>query len=199
MEQENLWLDPIPPKLRDSAAAALDDGDLIGFFIKASNEHSLSLVYKNMFVLQERGLYEKALLHAFIATRTNNHGWPLDVIRFLFDIADRDRLFEAGDPLPGPGPFTLYRGVAGRGRARRVRGFSWTASLDKAWWFAERFAVDAAVFQVTVSIVDVLAYSNEREEQEFLVSLPDSVKPVRIKEKEKKNGRNSTRKSQRQW
>ena len=191
-ENETLWLEPIPPELRDRAVAALDEGDAIGFLIKASNEWGLNLVYMNQGVLLKRGIYESALLSAFIDTRTSNHGWPLNTLRLLFEIADRDRLRAAGDPLPGAGPFTIFRGVAGRGRARRVRGFSWTASREKAEWFAERFAkelpelsVDPAVFQVTVGVDDVLAYSNERKEQEFIVLLPDSAKPVRVRGKPK--------------
>ncbi len=181
-ENETLLLEPIRPKFRYKAIAALEEGNSTGFLIGASNEDSLSLVYKNIFLLRDRGLYEKTLLDAFIATRTNNHGCRLDTLRLLFDIADRDRLLAAGDPLPGPGPFTIFRGVAGKGRARRVRGLSWTGSLEKAQWFARRlYLPDPAVFQVTVSIEDVLAYSNEREEQEFIVLLPDSAKPVRLK------------------
>jgi hypothetical protein len=67
-----------------------------------------------------------------------------------------------------------------------VRGWSWTASLDVARFFAQRFArdlndrfPDPAVFRVTVTESDVLAYDNGRNEQEFLVLLPRNVFPQR--------------------
>jgi len=181
-ENETLWLDPIPSKFRDKAIAALEEGNSIGFLLPASNEYHLDLVYRNQGALLKRGIYEPALLDALIDTRVNNHRWPMDDLRFMFERANRDRLLSAGDPLPGPGPFTIFRGVAGKGRARRVRGLSWTGSQEKAQWFARRlYLPDPAVFQVTVGIEDVLAYSNEREEQEFIVLLPDSAKPVRLK------------------
>lgn len=105
----------------------------------------------------------------------------------MFALADRDLLLSAGDPLPGPGPFTIFRGVSGRTQARRIRGLSWTGSLERAQWFADRgeyFGLaDPAVFQVTIDADSVLAYSDERNEQEFIVMLPDSAKPVRVKDK----------------
>ncbi len=96
-QNETLWLEPIPPELRDRSVAALDEGDAIGFLIKASNEWGLNLVYMNQGVLLKRGIYEIALLSAFINTRTSNHGWPLNTLRLLFEIADRDRLRAAGE------------------------------------------------------------------------------------------------------
>ena len=181
-----LRLDLIHPKLRKKAVTSLDEGDPDGFLICArnGNQDHLNIVWQNRDELQRRDLYEKTLLSAFIATRTNNHQCALDTLNLLFEIADRERLLAAGDPLPGPGPFTLYRGVAGRTRARRIRGLSWTGSLERAKWFAERGEnlglADPAVFKVTVNADAVLAYSNERNEQEFIVLLPESARPVRV-------------------
>src|SRR6266511_1909234 len=121
----------IAPALRGMAAEAIAAGDVTGFLCRADNMRGLDLVTDNLRVLKSRGIYEEALLHAFSMPRTNNASFPLDYLRALFlHLADRDRLRAAGDPLPGPGPFTLYRGVSGRGAARRIRGLSWTADLD---------------------------------------------------------------------
>ena len=178
----DLWLDPIPPELHEHARTAIDRGDAIGFLRTASNENGLNLVVANGDVLRERGLYERALLHALTATRVNNHGMSIDLLRMLFNWADKAKLRACGDPLPGPGPFTVYRGVAGRGSARRIPGLSWTGSPTKAAWFAERLLLpDPAVFTVTVDADAVLAYSNARREDEYVVMLPDSVRPRRVK------------------
>jgi hypothetical protein len=116
---QQLWLDPIPESLRAKAVEALECRDYIGFLFKADNLASLALVYYNASAIQKLGIYEAALLHAFVGTRTNNHRWPLRDLKAMFDRADRERLRAAGSPLPSPGPFTLYRGVAGRGPGRR--------------------------------------------------------------------------------
>jgi hypothetical protein len=180
----NLWLDPIPSALQEQAVEALEAGDALGFLCLASNEYSLDLVFGNLTALRERGIYEQALAHAFIATRTNNRRWSTASLQCLFSFSDRSRLLAAGDPLPGNGPFTVYRGVAGRGSGRRVRGFSWTASHEKARWFAARSAwfglPDPGVFRVTVEQRDVLFYSNQRNEQEYIILLPEKAKPVLV-------------------
>jgi hypothetical protein len=176
-----LWLDPIPDTLRAGAVRDLERGDYLGFLLKAGNTFSLALVYSNFGTLKELGIYEAALLHAFTATRTNNRCWPMRELKAMFDLADRNRLRVAGSPFPAPGPYTLYRGVAGHGGARRIRSFSWTSSFERAAWFARRFdhLQDPAVYCVTVSEEAVLAYINDRSEQEFIVSLLPLAKPVR--------------------
>lgn len=177
----NLWLDPIPEELRPDAIEAFEAGEMpLGL---ASNMESLVLVYMNAKALLDRGMYERALLDAFIAARTNNHHFPVNMLQWLFSRADRARLLAAGDPLPDGETFTLYRGVAGRGPARRVRGFSWTSSPERAQWFANRAGGwglhDPAVYTVTVERSDVYAYSNERKESEFIVLLERENKPRR--------------------
>jgi hypothetical protein len=129
--------------------------------------------------------YEVALLEAYIGRRTNYAKWSLADLQSCFTIADRGRLRDAGDPLPGSGPFTLYRGVAGHGRMRRLRGLSWTSSLERAAWFATRFPhlPDPAVVTVTVNAVKVAAYLDKpvgRGEQEFLVLLSSDDRLHRV-------------------
>jgi hypothetical protein len=96
-------------------------------------------------------------------------------------LADRAKFLAAGDELPGPGPFTVYRGVAGCGKARRIRGLSWTLSLQRAAWFANRFRLaDPAVYRLTADDAQVLAYLNTRyRNEEELLILVGETKPVR--------------------
>lgn len=178
------WLDPIPERLRGDAVRYLDEG-AVGRFLACANKPAwVALVAMNRDEFARRGLYEAALFAALTRRRLNARHVPLDVLRALVTGADRERLRQvAGEPLPGPGPFTVYRGVAGRGADRRVRGLNWTGSLDRARWFAERFAKlgDPAVYRVTVPESAVLAYSNARAEEEFLVLLPATVRPARLR------------------
>ena len=169
------WLDPIPVALRDMAVECLNRGDVDGFLFKASNEYSLELVFCNTPLLWKLGLYETALLAAFDDTRTNNSCYRLRELRGLFEQADPARLRALGDPLPSPGPFTLYRGVAGRGSRRMVAGLSWTSSLGCACWFARRlhrYLTDPAVYTITITDDLISAHLNRRNEGEFIVLDP---------------------------
>jgi hypothetical protein len=88
-----------------------------------------------------------------------------------------------------PGRSLWYRGVAGRGRDRRVRGLSWTGSIELASGFAQDHArrlewctfPDPGVYRITIAENAVLAYTNQDEEQEFVVMLPATVKPERVR------------------
>jgi hypothetical protein len=182
LNRQDLCLDDIQQDLREKARESFERGEVEKLLWYTSNEYGLDLIRKNIGALRDRGLYERALLHAYIGTRTNYRHWSPTVLRFLFELADRGRLLQCGDTLPGLGPFTVYRGVSGRGRARRVRGISWTDSIERARWFAGRFAPlrDPAVFRTVVSACDVLAYTNARNEGEFLILLPASNKPTRV-------------------
>ena len=179
-----LDLDHVPPGLHAHAREAIAEGDGGRFAGLAPGRDALALVADNAAVLRRRGAYEAALLAAFTRTRTNTAGWSLRDLGRLFGTADRARLRAAGDPLPGPGPFPLHRGVAGVGRARRPRGYSWTGSLDVACWFATRRDLPApAVFTATVPEGDVLAYVDGRGEQEY-VCRPDVARRLAIDEAE---------------
>ena len=157
------------------ALEALDAGDALGFMTLVDNQYGLQLVNMNRGALTSRGIYEAALVHALTGCRTNNHqAYPL--IRRLLNYADKARLRAAGDPIPTPGPFTLYRGVAGKGAARCIRGYSWTADPERAQWFADRSGplglADPAVMRAIVPTRHILFCSNERSESEFFLDLP---------------------------
>lgn len=177
-----LWLEPIYEKWRQEAAEQLLAGDWDGCAVLMSDIRRLGFVYRNRAVLQGLGLYEKALVEAYVWISANYSGWPLETLEMMFAWADPQRLRAAGNPLPGVGPFTVYRGVAGHGRGRRVRGLSWTGLPEVAWRFAKRFKslANPAVYRTVVQDKDVLAYTNDRKEQEFIILPSKKMKPVRI-------------------
>lgn len=178
-EAVELWLDPIPADLRPKAMASFEAGDYEGFLFLASNVYSVALVFRNASGLQDRGIYEAALLYALSATRTNNRHYTMSGLRFLLEIADPARLRAAGDPLPPGTQFEVFRGVAGRGRNRRVRGISWTLDIGKAEWFATRYELpNQAIYTGLVSESHILAYTNARDESEIIV-LPENVRHIR--------------------
>lgn len=151
--------------------------DPMGCLVTMSNMQYLRFLFEHMEALKEKGFYEEVLLEALIAPSTNLSAVPLYFLKSFLEWADKEKMRGLGDPLPSNGPFTLYRGVAGKGAARRKRGISWTASLEKAKWFANRFNLEKPmVYQTTVSIEHVYAYSNARNEQEFICLIPENQK-----------------------
>lgn len=182
----HLDLSAVDTPFIDDALIAWRDGDIRGILCFMSNTRGLAFVLNNIRPLRKKGLYEKALFDAYIRTRTNWSYWSPSSIEFMFGVADPEKLAQAGDPLPNHESFTLYRGVGGIGRARRVSGHSWTSSLDTAIWFAKRaksFGLnDPAVFTVTVHRKSIMACSNKRNEQEYFLKLPLPVRPKRIRD-----------------
>jgi hypothetical protein len=150
----------IPTSLHGMAMEAIAEKDVAGLLCRASNTSTVDIVLSNWQPLRRDGLLESALVQAFTMNRGNNHhGYAK--LDFLTRQADRARLRAAGDPLPSPGPWTVYRGVAGHGRARRIRGFSWTADCEKARWFATRGADES----------HLLFFTSAREESEYVLLL----------------------------
>jgi hypothetical protein len=169
---------------KSEATDAFHRRDWAGFALHVGNHNRLRLLMDNFSAVAAWGseLYADALLDAYLAHNATNVCITLDWIRLMFAAAGRESLRAAGDPLPGPGPFELFRGVAGRGRDRRIRGLSWSMSLPVACWFAVRSAdmglQDPAVYRIVVEAADVLAYLQRRNEFEMIVAPP---KPKRMR------------------
>jgi hypothetical protein len=115
-----------------------------------------------------------------VEPRTNNCQWPIFAVKEFFSRADRAKLRALGSPLPGPGPFKLFRGVAGRGPYRRERGIAWTGDYTTAAWFAQRTDLpDPTVLSVVVEASAIYAHLEDRKEDEYLVDLPARAKLTR--------------------
>jgi hypothetical protein len=182
---------PIPPSIDLSfvepagleyAKLAFEEYGIEGILTFMDNTKHLRFVFDNAISLREMGVLERCIVSAYSYTRVNFAGWSVGALQFLFGLADKAKLQAAGDPLPDGDSFTVYRGVAGKGRLRRTRGYSWTDSLDKAKWFAKRYEEhlpDPAVFQTTVAPSDVLWFDDGRQEREF-VFWASKVKRLRI-------------------
>jgi hypothetical protein len=156
-----------------------------GFVDCAPGGKTVRFVAQHVSLLRDLGIFEKALLFAFKENRINNAN-NYKTLLPLFETADPKMLRAAGQRLPGRGPFTLYRGVSGRGYARHARGFSWTGSLDRAGWFAycdKAYGLeDPAVYRAVVPARFVLAYLKDEDEYVVRLPLPRSVRLERVPE-----------------
>lgn len=172
-----LNLSTFPIENHEQAREAFDEGDALGFIFSAERSLELDAVLHNARSLKERGIFESALLNAYTGCRVNTRLWPMSVLEFLFNQADREKLLAAGDPLPAGESFTVYRGVAGQGPSRRVRSYSWTLDFARAEWFACRFDYlpNPTVYQANIRREEVLAFINDQQEQEVI------CRPVRCK------------------
>lgn len=169
-----LDLDCVDSVLRQQALDYFEAGDISAVLCCMSNESCLEFVFDNWPVLKSRGLLEKAVFEAWIGIRTNYARWDKAAIRALFMQCNLNKLKSLGDPLPTT-PVNVYRGVCGSGRERRVRGFSWTDSLDCAAWFALRFHrvefEDPAIYRATVHPESIYFVTNDRQEREYVAEV----------------------------
>ena len=164
-----LDLQAVEPLAREFAIEAFANRDAEGFTIAAySTGGTLAIVVDNAGLLMQLGMYEAALVYGYTGCKWSHCLWDMDVIQDLFDWGDREELRAVGSPLPGPGPFTLYRGVSREGRERQVDGMSWTSSLDVACFFALVWNHDPAVYQATVQADEVYCHYLGRNEEEFI-------------------------------
>ena len=174
-----LNLKMVPAHMRDEVAKQFAAGNAALMLVTMPNTEGLEFVAHNAGALTLRGIYERAVVIAFSDARTNFAGYPASTVRYVFDMADREKLLAAGDPLPPGDTFEVYRGVAGVGAQRRLSGPSWTGDVEKAAWFARRSALAGlakpVVLVANVPRRDVYYFTNHRNEHEF-VAYVDSPK-----------------------
>ena len=99
-----------------------------------------------------------------------------------FKMADKEYLLDEEESKllsELPNGVSIYRGV----RSEDYKyGMSWTLSLEKAKWFAARFDTDTQiVYKAVIQKQDILAYINERGEQEIIID-PVVLKKYSIEE-----------------
>lgn len=95
--------------------------------------------------------------------------------KYLMDDKERNRLSSL------PNGVSVCRGVRS---ADYKYGMSWTLNYNKAKWFAERFdAKTPIIYKTIIQKEDILAYINERNEQEVILD-PDVLKRYEIEEVE---------------
>jgi hypothetical protein len=143
----------------------------------AGSHKVLDVVIDNWQVLKKADMLEEAFIDAW-STCKYGMNWDEDFFQLVFSSLDKAKLRKAGDPLPDGEAFTVYRGVAGEGAARRERGYCWSLDESVARFFStyHQGLPDPAVYRAMVQREHVLAYINEsgRNEQELII-LPEHV------------------------
>lgn len=176
-------LSSIDSALLDLAIQAINERDAERLLSYLDNTKHFDFLWSNQKAFHACGLFERAVVEAWTSTRTN-HVWRYAEWHFLFSCADASRLKTAGDPMPACN--SLYRGIAGQGVYRRPFGFSWTADMEKAQWFARRLSRLSNPHVIEIpwpSDNEILFYSDQRGEQEYVLRLdgpPKGTKRHRI-------------------
>tara|TARA_A100001391_G_scaffold199804_2_gene183435 strand:+ start:1876 stop:2448 length:573 start_codon:yes stop_codon:yes gene_type:complete len=168
-----------------AVAAALDRRENFCGYIPSQ---AFDFILLNASALRQQGALEEAWLDAYLnQSHFADHGF--DVVKAVFDMCDRSRL-RAGKANDDPvaiarsGRVSLFRGCAG---PVHHMGMSWTASLDKAIWYAAHKAAyydqtNLAVYTATVAIEEVYCRL-DRNEEEFIVA-PSAWWKVEVPESE---------------
>jgi len=198
MEKFEKWGIDVTDKIMDSIVESRKqiEADIRDFesgggfgsiFMWLESHRCFAFIVDNYEPLRERGIFEAALYEAFQATNINNSNIQRGVISAMLNLADREKLLSMGDPLPEDKEvYTLFRGIAGKGAARRKYGHSWTGNFDKAKWFAERLFFDKPmVYRADVPKDCICFYTDERNEDEYVCLIPRGLKLVEVWRQEK--------------
>jgi hypothetical protein len=167
-------------KVREDLEAGLGFGTSLWSFVVEEGLW-LDFLLANLRYLKKQDLYEATLVDVYQEPASNLRHVPRDIFLRLFLLADPKQLGWIEHARPDPPPTTLYRGVAGRGRARRLRGLSWTSSLECACWFALRYEQpDPAVFRIPFAPRQVVMYLDGRNEDEYVTIVPKAQRLTRV-------------------
>ena len=148
-----------------------------------NGEHLLFLALDNVSLFKKRGIFEKAIVRAH--TTAAYGAIPYWEYRVALDFADKDKLRLAGDPVPDRPMFSLYRGVCEPHDAA-ARGVCWTLNSGIASWFAHMHATyrngtNPAVFEVSVPKDRIMFCTNDRQEEEFVITLTNKDNPQKLR------------------
>jgi hypothetical protein len=155
------------------AERAFDERDaqgLIDCIVNDAANSRLLFVRDYRYRLRDAGIYEPSLFFAFFGKATTNRGWPVGQLHELFDFAETGRLRACGDVIERR-RLNIYRVVSGSPAERDECGFSWTASLECACWYALRnpHRECPKIQGVAASSNDFLCFSNKFGEQEAVI------------------------------
>ena len=177
---DDITFHPRDLKMTDYHREALDRDDVAACLFTMGSHEYMHFLVKNFHELIGKPVYTELFVNAYTGVQFNTRKIEARTLELLFSLVDRDKA-RAIFPSPVDLPEKIYRGVSGHGRARRIRGYSWTGDIEKAKWFATRYPLfSPAVLEVDPSGVEIVAYSNDRKEDEYICVVPDDVQPKTI-------------------
>ena len=153
------------------------DGNIDHLFALCHKPYRLTLLSLAKFHLTKKD-YTELLRDCWVDTEFPHQGEMKEIIK-MFEIADKDILRQEDkvgfDALPER--ITVYRGI--QGKKAKVRALSWTLSLDKARWFANRFEFNGRVYEAMIDKQNVYFYTNSRQEEEVVLN-PNKLKNILV-------------------
>jgi len=168
---DDKWKEIVDKSLHKYAQQALNNCDYMAFLGHSSNENNLLLLRTVIDRALDCKKMESAFIYAYAATRTNNYH-EYEIIEYILKYVDLDRLFEEGDELPRRDRYRLYRGISGAQTPEIIKGYSWTDDVQRAHWFAMRYAEfgNPSIYTTVVQKKSILFYTNGRSENEFVLN-----------------------------
>jgi hypothetical protein len=165
-------LEGIRPVMHEQEKKYARLGDPLDIFGCEDSNDSLYLLSQNLEWFARNGLYEKALLAAWVNQKWVPAGFH-ETMKDALLSANRGKLIECSDLLLEGDEFTVYRGV----QNGVPRGVSWTLDPDVARYFASWRGKGGTVYRTVVNRSDVYAYVSDvtgrSGEKEVLLVLPD--------------------------
>jgi len=67
--------------------------------VNMSNRDWMAYATEYMDELIDEGVYDKFLLEAYTGCSLNYRNWDIHELQWMFEMAERDKLLKAGDPL----------------------------------------------------------------------------------------------------
>src|SRR6266446_6509327 len=96
---------------RPAAPLRLIGRSSLVFDWRPGDELTVLEVSNNAAELMRAGVFERCFAQSLVRTWMGNGSVDTSRLKFLLRCADRKKLQALADPLPGPGPFTIWRGV----------------------------------------------------------------------------------------
>lgn len=153
-------------------------------FVWFGNHEYLDFFINNIDIFRHRAFYEEGLFRALtmVSMQETSTNYSVDLILFLLNQADRDKLRACGDVLPTEHPIEVFRGITNSKNTRSIRRPFWTLKPETAAWFAavcgrrDHFfpradtpATTPAVFRMMAPPEAIYFYTNRRGENEVVL------------------------------
>ena len=157
----------------DALLKRLENNDLESAFVLISNRDRI-LAYKLIFDYIPDACKYDLFLNVYCSAEYGFNSFNSEIINKIQQLKPKELIELLISKVDAAGNLTLYRGESSKS-SNVKKALSWTLDRDKAVWFAKRlnFSGEGYVYTGKANISHVIAYINEREEEEILVKYKD--------------------------